>query len=186
MPKPVAPGAARIARLLPVLLGAFLAHSAGGVPPAAPTEAWVPFEASLSATGQRQVLKAGPLEAAATHLSGSFVVRRGEGLRKGFRGEALIYGDGREVGVGTLVLTDDHGDQVFCSLVGDAATGGTEVRATIRGGTGRYDGIAGSFAFLWRFLVKTPDGEVSGFAEKVGGQYRLPSGRQPARPEAQR
>ena len=138
------------------------------------------FEGTWSASGERRVLKAGDLEAATTHLSGSFTVLRGKGLRKGFGGEALFYGDGRETGVGMLVLTDDVGDQIYCSLAGDAAKGGAEIRATIRGGTGRYAGISGTFAFLWRHLVRTPDGEVAGVAGKVGGRYRLPAGAPPA------
>ena len=172
----------RGAALVAAFLGAFATAAA---PPAA-EPGWTPFEASLSASGQRQVLEAGPLEASTTHLSGSFAVRRGEGLRKGFRGEALVYGDGREVGVGTLVLTDDHGDQVFCSLVGDATREGAQVRATIRGGSGRYEGVEGDFTFLWRFLVKTSEGEVSGFAEKVEGRFRLPAAAPKPRTEGRR
>jgi hypothetical protein len=75
-----------------------------------------------------------------------------------------------------LVLTDVVGDQIFCSLVGDAEEGGAEIRGTIRGGTGRYAGISGAFEFLWRHLVRTPDGAVAGVAEKVGGRYRLSAG----------
>lgn len=177
MPTILPPGSARLA-LLPALVAALLALAATGADaaPPPPDAGWVDFEGTWSASGERRVLKAGDQEAATTHLSGSFTVLRGEGLRKGFRGEALFYGDGRETGVGMLVLTDDAGDQVFCSLAGDAARGGAEIRATIRGGTGRYAGISGTFAFLWRHLVRTPDGEVAGVAEKVGGRYRLPSG----------
>lgn len=176
----------RAARLAP---GAVLAAALLGAPAAgaeSPEAGWVPFEASLLASGQRQALKAGPFEAATTHLSGSIVVQRGEGLRTGFRGEALLYGDGRDGGVGTLVLTDDHGDQIVCGLAGDAAKGGTEVRATIRGGTGRYEGIAGEFTFVWRHLVRTPDGEVSGGSEKAVGRFRLPPGASKARPAERR
>lgn len=175
-------GAARLLRGA-ALAAAFLAVHADGAGPPAADPGWVPFEASLSASGQRQVLKAGRFEAATTHVSGSFTVRRGEGLRKGFRGEALLYGDGRDAGVGTLVLTDDRGDQIACSLVGDAARGGTVVRATIRGGTGRYEGIVGEFTFVWRYLVRTPEGDVSGVSESAAGRFRFPPGAPKPGPE---
>jgi hypothetical protein len=179
----LSPAPARLA-LLPALVAAALAIAAAGAAaaPPLPEAGWIEFEATWSASGERRVLKAGNLEAATTHLSGTLTVLRGQGLRKGFRGEALFYGDGSETGVGMLVLTDDGGDQIFCGLVGDAAKGGAEIRASIRGGTGRYEGISGAFAFLWRHLVKTPDGEVAGVAEKVGGRYRLPAGAPPAGP----
>jgi hypothetical protein len=180
--------ATRLSRLLPALVAALLAWPVGGAEPASAPAAgrWIDFEATWSAAGQRQALRAGNSEAATTHLSGAFTVLNGQGLRKGFRGEALFYSDGREVGAGTLVLTDDRGDQVFCSLVGDATKGGTEIRASIRGGTGAYSGISGRFAFLWRHLVKTPEGGVQGVAQKVGGRYRLPAGAPPAVPGVQR
>jgi hypothetical protein len=112
-------------------------------------------------------------------------VLKGEGLRKGYRGEALFYSDGRGAGVGTLVLTDDHGDEVFCDLDGEAASGGAQVRGTIRGGTGAYSGISGDLAFRWRHLVRTSDGEVQGVAEGLNGRYRRTaggvSGTEPAR-----
>jgi len=171
---PSGPGA--LVRLLPAFLVTLLALPAAGVQPSAPNEAdaWFAFEATWSAAGHRRILRSGALEAVTTHLSGAFTVLRGEGLRKGFRGEALFYSDGRDVHVGTLVLTDDHGDQVFCSLAGEASAGGAEVRASIRGGTGAYDRIMGDFSFRWRLLVKTTDGEVQGIAEGLKGRFRRP------------
>ena len=113
------------------------------------------------------------------------MVVRGEGLRNGFRGEALFFSNGRDLHVGTLVLTDDRGDQVFCDLSGEASTRGAEIRGTIRGGTGAYGGITGDFSFRWRQLVRTADGEVQGLAEGLKGRYRPGGGAAPG-PEAPR
>ena len=165
MPTNVSSGRARLARLLPALVAALLAQPAQA-------DGWVAFEATWSAAGRRQVVGAGDREAVTTHLSGALTVLRGEGLRKGYRGEALFYSDGRDVGVGTLVLTDDRGDQVFCDLAGEAAAGGALVRGTIRGGTGAYSEISGDLSFRWRHLVKTPEGDVQGVAEDFKGRYR--------------
>ncbi|MCL4808641.1 MAG: hypothetical protein KJ062_12770 [Thermoanaerobaculia bacterium] len=178
MPTILPTRAVRLARLLPALVVGLLAQRAAtGVEPAAPPPAdgWVAFEAAWSAAGRRQVLKAGDREVVTAHLSGAFAVVRGEGLPRGFRGEALFYADGRGAGLGTLVLTDDRGDQVFSDLVGEAAAGGPEIRGTIRGGTGAYSGISGELSFRWRHLVKTPDGEVQGVAEDFKGRLRRPA-----------
>jgi hypothetical protein len=171
----------RLARLLPLLVAASLARPAAGAEPAPPPPAdgRVAFEATWSAAGQRRTLKAGDREAVTTHLSGAFTVLRGEGLRHGFRGEALFYSNGRDVHVGTLVLTDDHGDQVLCDLVGEASAAGAEIAGSIRGGTGAYDGITGDFSFRWRQLVRTPDGEVQGLAEGLKGRFRRKGGGAP-------
>jgi hypothetical protein len=102
MPTLLPCGPKRLRRLLPALVVAFLALAAtgaGAVPPP-PDAGWVEFEGTWSASGERRILKAGDLEAATPHLSGSFNVLRGKGLRNGFGGEALFYGDGREAGVG--------------------------------------------------------------------------------------
>jgi hypothetical protein len=176
--------ATRLARLLPALVVGLLAQRAAtGVEPVAPAPAdgWVAFEATWSAAGRRQVLKAGDREVVTAYLSGAFAVVRGEGLPKGFRGEALLYADGRGAGLGTLVLTDDHGEQVFCDLVGEATAQGAEVRGTIRGGTGAHAGLSGDFSFRWRHLVRTPDGEVQGVAEDLEGRFRRTAGRAPGK-----
>lgn len=179
---------ARLARLLPALVAVLLAPPLAWAasPPPAPADGWVVFEATWSAAGRRQVLRSGDREAVTTHLSGAFTVLRGEGLRRGFRGEALFYSNGKDVHAGTLVLTDDRGDQVFCDLDGGASARGAEIRAAILEGTGSYDGIAGDFTFRWRQLVRTPDGEVQGLAEGLKGRYRLKGGAAVARPEAPR
>lgn len=183
---PSGPGA--LVRLLPALLVTLLAFPAAGVRPSAPNEAdaWVAFEATWSAAGHRRALRAGDREAVTTHLSGAFTVLRGEGLRKGFRGEALFYSDGRNVHVGTLVLTDDHGDQIYCTLAGKATAAGAEIRGAIRGGTGAYSEITGDLSFRWRHLVRTPEGEVQGIADGLKGRYRRVGGPPPTRAEAPR
>ena len=165
---------ARLARLLPALVAALLARPLGGAePPApAPRDGWVAFEGTWSTAGQRRSLLAGDREAVTTHLSGTLTILRGEGFRKGFRAEAVGYSDGAGFGAGTLVLTDDRGDQVFSDLREQASPGGTVYAATIRGGTGAYARIEGQLSFRWRHLVSTPDGDVQGVTIGLAGRYR--------------
>lgn len=170
-------GAARPARLLAALVAGLLAQPLGGAEPPAPVpqDGWMPFEATWSAAGQRRALQAGNREAVTTHLSGTLTIVRGEGFRKGFRGEAIGYSDGAGFGAGTLVLTDDLGDQIYSDLREQASPGGTVYAATIRGGTGAWARIEGQFSFRWRHLVSTPDGEVQGVTVGLAGRYRKPS-----------
>ena len=174
MPTILPSGPSHPARLLPAIVAALLGLSAAGAGASPPPSAdgWAAFEATWSAAGQRRSLRAGDREAATTYLSGAFTVLRGEGLRKGFRGEAVGYSDGAGFGAGTLVLTDDRGDQVFCDLREQASPGGTLFVATIRGGTGAHNRIEGQFSFRWRHLVSTPDGDVQGMTVGLAGRYR--------------
>ena len=170
-------GPKRLRRLLPALVAALLAPPLGGAEPPAPVpqDGWVAFEGTWSAAGQRRSLLAGDREAVTTHLSGTLTILRGEGFRKGFRAEAIGYSDGAGFGAGTLVLTDDRGDQIFSDLREQASPGGTVYAATIRGGTGAYSRIEGQLAFRWRHLVTTPDGDVQGVTVGLAGRYRKPA-----------
>jgi hypothetical protein len=165
-------GPKRLRRLLPALVVAVLAPPLGGAEPPAPQDGWVAFEGAWSAAGQRRSLPAGDREAATTHLSGALTIVRGEGFRKGFKAEAIGYSDGAGFGAGTLVLTDDRGDQIFSELREQSSPGGTVYAATIRGGTGAYARIEGQLSFRWRHLVNTPDGELQGMTVGLAGRYR--------------
>lgn len=163
------------ARALPALLAAALSVAVGGGAAAAEPEAdpgWTPFEASWSAAGRRRTLEVGSRVVATAYLSGTLVVTRGEGLRKGFRAEALVYDDGAGRGVGAMLLTDDRGSQVFCSLTGSTSEKGKEVLGAITGGTGPYAGMTGDLSFRWQQLLVTADGEVQGLAVDLKGRYR--------------
>jgi hypothetical protein len=167
-------GPKRLRRLLPALVAALLAPPLGGAePPApAPQDGWIVFEGTWSAAGERRTLPAGDREAVTTHLSGALTILRGEGFRKGFKAEAIGYSDGAGFGAGTLVLTDDRGDQIYSDLREQASPGGTVYAATIRGGTGAYARIEGQLSFRWRHLVNTPDGELQGMTVGLAGRTR--------------
>ncbi len=170
------PGGSRAATLVAAGLFALFASPAGwwsearAVSPAG--DGWIRFEGSWSAAGQRRALRAGTREAAITHLSGSLVVLKGEGLRRGFRAEAVAWDDGAGSGGGVLVLTDDRGDKVFCDLKGSTSTAGRVVEATIGGGTGIYADLVGDFSFRWQLLAKGEGDDVQGLTLSLGGRYR--------------
>jgi hypothetical protein len=142
--------------------------------PASMADGWIPFEGSWSAAGHHRTLRVGGLETGTFHLSGTFAVAKGEGFRKGFRAEAIGYEDGAGSGAGSMVLTDDRGDQVYCRLKGAASKRSQLIVATITGGSGSYAGLAGDFSFEWRYLTKVENGQIQGFAVDLKGRYRRP------------
>jgi hypothetical protein len=179
-------------RLALVILTALPALTSGGAalsqpPPSAVTrpsssdEAWRTFEGTWSASGERQVLSTeSGGTAAAVHLSGAVVLASGEGLSRGFLGEAIGFDDGRGLSVGRCVFTDEKGDRIFSEIRGEPFQTGKRVTGTITGGTGRYAGLTGDYAFEWQYVVTADDGHVAGRAVKLAGRFK----RGPASPGA--
>jgi hypothetical protein len=144
---------------------------------AAPVDGWRTIEGNWSASGQRRLL---PTEAGRTastsYLSGAVVLTAASGTSRGFRGEAITFDDGAGVSVGRVVWTDERGDQVFGRLNGDAMRAGRRVVATITGGTGRYAGVEGEFAFEWQYVVQGEEGAVQGQTIGLKGRIRSKGG----------
>ena len=110
--------AALVAGSLALALTGLRPAVAGQEPPAAP--AWRAFEGTWSATGRRQVVAIeGGAVAAIVEISGAVVLTSGEGLSRGFRGEAIGFDDGQGLSVGRAVWTDENGDRLFSRLKGE-------------------------------------------------------------------
>ena len=148
-------------------------------PPASPPRAsapgeWREFEGNLSATGSRRTLALEPGHQASTfNLSGSLLLTGAQGLGIGFRAEIIGLADSQTGGVARAVWTDERGDQVFSELRGSADATGTQIAATITGGTGRYAGVTGEYELRWRWVVQTEDGVISGRTESLKGRAKL-------------
>jgi hypothetical protein len=131
------------------------------------------FEGTWSATGRRQTL---PTEdggtAATVQLSGPVTLTAGEGLNRGFQGEVIGFDDGRSVRAGRWVWTDQRGDRLFGEIAGDGIRTGQRFTGTITGGSGRYAGVTGSFAFTWQYVVIAEDGVVQGRTSDLKGRYQ--------------
>jgi hypothetical protein len=161
-------------RLALILSLAVLCLVSGAAAPAPDAqEGWRTFEGSWSASGQRQSL---PTEsqrpASIVYLSGSVVITSGDGVGKGFRGEAIGFDDGTRVSVGRCVWTDEHGDRIFSTLSGDAIGAGRRFAGTITGGTGRYAGITGDYTFEWQYVVQGEASGIQGRAVGLKGRFR--------------
>jgi hypothetical protein len=163
--------AALVAGSLALALTGFEPAVAGQEPTA--TEAWRPFEGTWSATGRRQTI---PIErgavAAIVEISGAVVLTSGEGLSKGFRGEAIGFDDGQGLSVGRAVWTDENGDRLFSRLRGEPLQTGKRLVGTIMGGTGRYAGLEGEFSFTWQYVVPAEGGVIQGRSLGLQGRVR--------------
>jgi hypothetical protein len=149
-----------------------LKPAAGQGPQAA--EAWRSFEGTWSATGRRQVVAVeGGAVAASVEISGAVVITSGEGLSRGFRGEAITFDDGQGLSVGRCVWTDEHGDRLFSRLKGEPLQTGKRLVGTITGGTGRYAGLQGEYSFAWQYVVPAEDGVIQGRSVGLQGRVRV-------------
>jgi hypothetical protein len=159
---------------------AFLAAStiAGCTPtPPAPTPAveseWHAFEGTWTAAGQRQVLSMGPdRRASVSTFSGSLVLRGEARPGVGYRAVAVVFNDTATGMLGRAVWTDERGDEAWSELRGEGTATGNRILGTFVGGTGRYTGITGDYAFTWRFVLENEDGTVQGQSVGLKGRVR--------------
>lgn len=142
-------------------------------------DAWCTFDGTWSATGHRQTVPTeGERPAAIFQVSGAVVLTTGTGLSRGFRGEAIGIDDGRGITWGRSVWTDDRGDRIFSEWKGGPAQTGRRAAGTITGGTGRYAGLTGEFAFEWQYVVVADDGTFQGRTSRLEGRYRCREARE--------
>ena len=141
--------------------------------PSPDAERWLSFEGSWSAAGERQVLPmGGERRASIVHLTGALVLTAEEGLSRGFLSEAIGFYDGGSLTLGSCVWTDDRGDQIFSDLKGESVGTGRRMSGTITGGTGRYAGMSGEYAFEWQYVVQGEEGAMGGRAVGLKGRVR--------------
>jgi hypothetical protein len=151
---------------------------AGFAPPVSAGEAvasagWQSFGGSWTVTGRRSVVPVeGGGNAAVVEVSGALVLTSGEGLGRGFRGEAVGFDDGQGVSLGRAVWTDEHGDRLFSRLRGEPLETGRRISGTITGGTGRYADLEGEYAFTWKYVLSGEDGAIQGRAVRLEGRVR--------------
>ena len=151
---------------------AALALSAGAQSPA--PDGWRAFKATWTFSGERQLLPTeGGRPASIVHVQGTMTITSGEGLGRGFLGEAFIFDDGGSLVVGRAVLTDGKGDRIYSSMKAEPVGTGRKATATITGGTGRYAGLEGTFTFAWQYVVSPDSGEIDGRVENIEGRTRV-------------
>ena len=115
----------------------------------------------------------------AFRLGGSLMLTGEQRLGLGFRSDVIGLADSQTGMQGRSVWTDERGDQVFSELSSATTGPGNLIQGRIIGGTGRFAGISGDYAFKWHPLVVSEDGGVSGRVIDLKGQARLASPQSP-------
>jgi hypothetical protein len=173
-PRPAVGRGLRCAALVSLL---FLA---GCSPPGAPSDAplsgtgWHEFKGTWTAAGARhRIPLGGDRRASISSLEGTLLLAGATRPGAGFRAEAVVLNDTTTGMIGRAVWTDEHGDQMYSELRGEGTATGNRIQGTFLGGTGRYAGATGSYAFTWRFVLEAEDGKVQGQSVGLEGRARV-------------
>jgi hypothetical protein len=134
---------------------------------------WRPFEGTWSVSGTRHALATEHgRDAAILRVSGAVTLTGAGGLGRGFHGEAIGFDDAATRRVGRWVWTDDRGDRIYGELSGEPMETGRRFTGALTGGSGRYTGIVGDFAFTWQYVVSPDSGTVAGRTTGLRGRFR--------------
>jgi len=143
--------------------------------PAPTVERGHAFSGSWTASGTRHTIPTASGQAAIVRMSGTIVLASGQ-LGRGFRAEAIAFGDGETAGVGRAVWVDGGGDRIYSELVVEPIGTGRRIAGTITGGTGRYAGVSGDYTFTWRYVVTPGGSEVQGHTTDLAGRVLIGRG----------
>jgi hypothetical protein len=161
-----------VSSLVLVLVLGTAASGRGSEPPAT-ASSWRAFSGTWSAFGRRSTVAVeGGRTASVVEISGAVALAAGDGLGRGFRGQAIGLDDGEGLSTARCVWTDETGDQLFSRIEGDALQRGRRFHGTITGGTGRYEGAEGEYSFTWQYVVPMEDGSIQGRAVGLTGRVR--------------
>jgi hypothetical protein len=146
------------------------------VPPGAPApeaDGWHEFSGTWTAVGDRHAIHLGSeRRASIAEFNGTLLLAGSSRPGVGFHANALVFNDSATGMVGRAIWTDEHGDQLYSELRGDGTATGNKIQGTFVGGTGRYSGAQGEYAFSWRFVLESEEGAVQGQADGLTGRVR--------------
>lgn len=75
---------------------------------------------------------------------------------------------------GNCVYVDPDGDRVFAEWQDEGTVQHAEGRGDLIGGTGKYDGITGSYTYVRLAVRPAADGTFQGYTAQAGGSWTLP------------
>jgi hypothetical protein len=137
---------------------------------------WREFQGTWTAAGSRRTIRLGSdRQASIAELNGSLVLAGPSRPAVGFRAEAIVLNDSATGMVGRAVWTDERGDQAYSELRGEGTATGNRIVGTFLGGTGRFNGVTGTYEFSWRFVLESEDGSVQGQSVGLKGRVHLGS-----------
>jgi hypothetical protein len=153
-------------------------------PGASAADGWHEFQGSMTAAGSRRTISLGSdRRASAVDLSGTTLLAGPGRPGVGFRVDFIGFNDSATGMIGRAAWTDERGDQVFSELRGQGTATGNHIEGTFTGGTGRYAGASGGYAFSWQYVLESEDGTVQGRAIGLTGRVRIGAPPAAASPE---
>jgi hypothetical protein len=148
--------------------------------PASVPGEWREFQGSWNAAGTRRTIPLGAeRKGSIVALQGTMLLAGAERPGVGFRSEVIALVDSETGLVGRSVWTDERGDQVFSELKGEGTRERNRITGTIVGGTGRFAGATGDYAFSWHSVMEAEDGSIQGRAVDLKGRVRAGDGAVP-------
>lgn len=145
----------------------------GQPPPAEGDGAERHFTGTWTFTGNQQLLQLAAGERAGIfHVEGSLLLAGPERPARGYLAEVMGFSHTQAGMVGRAVWIDRRGDRIFSELNGASALPGNRLSGRLTGGTGRYAGVTGEYAFTWQRVAEYED-SVSGRVSDLVGWLRL-------------
>ncbi|MGH9869594.1 MAG: hypothetical protein ACREAA_15685 [Candidatus Polarisedimenticolia bacterium] len=112
---------------------------------------------------------------AAGHLEGNILVEVDKGPFNDFRTECVVFSEEQKHGVGRCVWEGPLGDLAYVELKSSGMSAFGAVQGRFVGGTGKLEGLKGSFSFEWNYsLSGDKDATLNGYSIQMMGNYDLP------------
>ena len=168
-------------RAAPILIATLLLSGAASAPVEAagraPLKQSGSFAAQWSITGTQQGLEFGPARSLSIYEhSGTITVVRSDGLVGNALSKCIGLGDTAKGDVSRCIWIDAAGEKIFSELT--ARTGAHSEtgsgRGTFVGGTGRFEGITGSYEIDWVNVPSLDPEMIEGRSLKMEGAWKLP------------
>jgi hypothetical protein len=132
------------------------------------------FVGTWNASGSRRTIPFGEGRTSSTFdLKGTIILVGASRPGIGFLCETIALVDTASGLVGRSVWTDEHGDKVFSELTGEGTAAKNRIEGVVVGGTGRYTGATGTYAYRWQYVVEAEEGVVQGRAVELKGRVQL-------------
>jgi hypothetical protein len=148
--------------------------AAEAVPPASVGAEWREFQGTWTAAGSRHVILLGTARrASVATFHGTLLLTGTDRPAAGFRADAVVFNDTETGLLGRAVWTDENGNEAWSELRGDGTGTGNRIEGRFIGGTGRFAGLTGDYAFSWRFVLESEDGIVQGQSAGLRGRVRI-------------
>jgi hypothetical protein len=112
---------------------------------------------------------------AAGRLVGVVNIKTDQGTFRGFETDCVAFADPATGSLGRCVWTGPMGDVIYVEMKGSGTGGFRPTQGTFVGGTGKYEGIEGGFAFEWNYSLSGGDeATLDGYTLEMNGRYRKP------------